>query len=269
MWFVKRGLLPGLLAVSALMIAGFALYRYGYLPRHRTTLDSADREYEVHYVWDRGMKSLRIIREPSGVEEQDNTWRSRVSLEAERIVRGLVAREKFTRAFGSFRLTIRGYEEPYLPDMRDRVRGADDLKDPDETPLMVAVSNGDKSAIQALIRSGAVVNAHDQKGWTALMIAAGSCRDDIVNILLVAGADVNGRNRDGETPLILTAPCHNIRIVRSLLAAGADVNARTRRGYTVLTYTDDCQSPPERDCIKALLKRAGARWQEFEVRGLN
>jgi ankyrin repeat protein len=154
--------------------------------------------------------------------------------------------------------------------MRDRVRGADLIKDPDETPLMQAVTRGDSKAIESLIKGGADVNAKDQKGWTALMMAAGACWndfplalarwDDIVKRLLVAGADVNARNREGETPLMIAATCGDLQIVTSLIAEGADVNARTDKGCTALTYSAYSNSPSRRDRTMVILKKAGARW---------
>lgn len=270
MWFVKRRLLLAVFLVGVLLTAGFTLYRHVYLPRYRPTLGSPRRSYEVHYVWAGGIKSLRIIREPSGVEEQDKAWRSRVTVEAERIVRELVAREGFTRAFGRIQLAFWGYEEPYLPDMRPRVGDSDLIKDPDVTPLMRAVTRRDSKAVDYLIKDGAEANTKDQKGWTALMIAAGGCWNDfavaegcwndIVKRLLAAGADVNAQNREGETPLMLAAACGDLQMVASLIAEGADVNARTSKGYTALTYSAYSHSPGARDMIMVILKKAGARW---------
>ncbi len=67
--------------------------------------------------------------------------------------------------------------------------------------VIVAVKNGDKVALRALIQKKVDVNAADPDGATALHWA--SYRDDVesADLLLRAGAKVNAANDLGVTPL--------------------------------------------------------------------
>ena len=139
----------------------------------------------------------------------------------------------------------------------------------DDLPLLQAVKNGDPTAtIEALLRSGADVNAVEADGTSALawashrdnlevaglLIRAGANVDAatdygvtalalacvnrsaaMVDRLLTAGANPNVAQWTGETPLIVCARTGAAEAVSALLSSGADVNAReTRQGHTAL-----------------------------------
>jgi len=69
------------------------------------------------------------------------------------------------------------------------------------TPLMLAVANHDTRLVEALLKKGADVNAHNSGGVTALMIAATNGRADMVQLLLKAGANATAQTERGETAL--------------------------------------------------------------------
>jgi len=89
-------------------------------------------------------------------------------------------------------------------------------------------------AVNAIIASGANVNARNNLGQTPLWIASQCGQVELAKTLIVAGADVNARTNHGQTPLWIACCYNSVRIVNTLIAAGADVNARTNNGQTQL-----------------------------------
>ena len=90
-----------------------------------------------------------------------------------------------------------------------------------DTPLMVASSNGDDYMTEKLIKAGARLNEDDYFGDTALMYAVNS--PSIVKCLLNSGADVNRCLY--KSPLITAAAESNQKTcIQYMISAGADVN---------------------------------------------
>lgn len=90
--------------------------------------------------------------------------------------------------------------------------------------LPEAAITGDVDMIQALLDSGADVNAADAKlGLTALNWAASKGRTEAVRVLLERGADVDHAAVKGFTPLVSAAVHNHKEVVARLLAAGASV----------------------------------------------
>ena len=70
------------------------------------------------------------------------------------------------------------------------------------TPLIYAISGGERDAIIALIRAGADLGAAADSGYTALMRAAAHpARAEYVTLLLEAGADPSQTDAAGDTAL--------------------------------------------------------------------
>ncbi len=107
-----------------------------------------------------------------------------------------------------------------------------------QTPLHMAASRGNASAIGFLLAAGADVNAR-QKGsaFTALHEAASWGDPEALRALLDAGADVNAREVwSNSIPLHFAV--QNVRgatgVVAALLEAGADLSVRNNLGKTAL-----------------------------------
>jgi len=83
------------------------------------------------------------------------------------------------------------------PAMRDARTGLG------STPLHMAATNPDISALQALLAAGADINAKDMDGNTPLHMAAYSNKFEHTKLLLEAGADVNAVSTGGRTPVAM------------------------------------------------------------------
>ena len=71
------------------------------------------------------------------------------------------------------------------------------------TPLHLAATNPDVTALKALLAAGANVNAKDDDGNTPLHMAAYTNRIEHAKVLLEAGADVNVVSTGGRTPMAM------------------------------------------------------------------
>lgn len=121
----------------------------------------------------------------------------------------------------------------------------------DDTRLSVASMQGDKAAVQALLKQGADVNGAQGDGTTALHWAA--YRDDVemAQSLLKAGANINGKTRVGEmTPLFLAAKNGNAAMIELLLKAGSSAKLSNSNGTTPLMLA---AASGKIDAIKVLL----------------
>ena len=83
------------------------------------------------------------------------------------------------------------------PAMRDTRTGLG------STPLHLAATNPDVTAVKALLAAGADVNAKDMDGNTPLHMAAYTNRVENAKVLLEAGADVNIVSSGGRTPMAM------------------------------------------------------------------
>ena len=97
-----------------------------------------------------------------------------------------------------------------------------------------AAQNGDKAAVQKLIRSKADVNAAQVDGATALHWAVYRDDADLLDILIRAGADVKAANSEGVTPLSMAALFGNAAVIDRLIKAGADAKQRGPNGETMV-----------------------------------
>jgi ankyrin repeat protein len=121
---------------------------------------------------------------------------------------------------------------------RATVSVASSAVEPDgTTPLHRAVHRNDIKAAEALIRSGADVNAANRYGVPPLSLAATNGNAAILDVLLKAGANPNAMQSEGETALMTAARTGIPAAVSTLLAHGADVNAKESwRGQTALMW---------------------------------
>jgi len=117
--------------------------------------------------------------------------------------------------------------------------------------LIEAASKGDSEVVEALLDSGADINARDEQNQTALHQAANRGHTAVVKFLLERGADVNAKNLFGQTPLLAPVSRGSLDTVRALLSAGADVDARS--GLTGQTPLLIVSSGPTK-VVEALLE---------------
>ncbi|XP_060520957.1 transient receptor potential channel pyrexia isoform X2 [Cylas formicarius] len=102
------------------------------------------------------------------------------------------------------------------------------------TPLHLASEQGDVESTRLLIEAGAALNSINAKHQTPLHLAALSQCSETLNLLLTKGANPNAPDIDGRTPL----HCSTVNVQRScecvrlLLSAGADPNRSDIFGYT-------------------------------------
>src|SRR3954471_4604786 len=105
--------------------------------------------------------------------------------------------------------------------------------DDDATRLIASIREGDRPAVDDILRrSQTVVMRRGRGGGTPLMAAALYGDTALVGRLLGAGAPPDDRNAAGATALMWAVP--NVAKMRLLLDAGADVNARSDDGRTAL-----------------------------------
>jgi ankyrin repeat protein len=145
-------------------------------------------------------------------------------------------------------------------------------------PIVVASESGRHALMQALVRAGADVNAHDressaggllERGGTALHDVVGSIK--MVRFLLSAGADIHARNSKGQTPLHLAALQHvHLNVFRALLKAGAEIDARDKRGVTpLMTLFQSGAEPENAHRLMQFLMSQGADLEARDAHGGN
>ncbi len=105
-----------------------------------------------------------------------------------------------------------------------------------DSPVADAAMNGDRAAVQLLLKKKADVNARQADGATALQWAA--YRDDLqlADVLIAAGANPKIPNREGATALQLASLHGSAAMMEKLLIAGAEVNERGVNGETPLMF---------------------------------
>lgn len=95
----------------------------------------------------------------------------------------------------------------------------------------------------------------DEQHQTLLMSAAIFGLEEVVDALIRTGADVNARMKNGNTALIYAARAISPGITRKLAAAGADINHADASGNTALYYA---VAGGRIDMARALLDRDDA-----------
>ena len=104
-------------------------------------------------------------------------------------------------------------------------------------PLSLAATNGNAVMLELLLKAGATADATQSEGETALMTAARTGIPAAVGTLLAHGADVNAKESwRGQTALMWAAAEGHADTIQVLLEAGAQVNARSNTGWTALLF---------------------------------
>ncbi|GFR24743.1 hypothetical protein TNCT_330431 [Trichonephila clavata] len=99
--------------------------------------------------------------------------------------------------------------EKYLVDKKD----VNVKNDKGNTPLHLAVEEGNLEAVKHLIEKGADLNVPDKHGWTPLYYAVYSGNINVVRFLIDQGADYNITDNEG-TPVYYAFQYGHVRIVK-------------------------------------------------------
>ncbi|KAL1259509.1 hypothetical protein QQF64_010086, partial [Cirrhinus molitorella] len=108
------------------------------------------------------------------------------------------------------------------------------------TPLHLAVQNGDKKLARILLKSGAEINAGDNKsGRSPLVHAVENNFTEMVSFLIESGCDVNAQSYSGNTALHSACGRGHIEIVRVLLKNGADSSLKNNHNDTAIMVANN------------------------------
>lgn len=110
------------------------------------------------------------------------------------------------------------------------------------TPLIIAVKNGQLDMVKLLLDNGVRVDVKDAGGCTALMFAAqkeDAHEFDIAKYLIDHGANVNAKDDEDHTPLMSAAETGHGQIVQLLLDNGANKNAKDSEDMSALDYAKE------------------------------
>lgn len=127
-----------------------------------------------------------------------------------------------------------------------------------------AASDGDKKAIQALLKEGIDVNIRDWDELTAFIPAASSGDLEIVKLLHKEGADINAADKDGITALMEAGVMGHTKVAEFLVEQGAEVDAMAKSGVTAMWLA---AGEGKLDTVKFLLQK-GADASNTRVDGI-
>ncbi|CAD7704674.1 unnamed protein product [Ostreobium quekettii] len=116
------------------------------------------------------------------------------------------------------------------------------------TPLYKGAENGHLDVVLALLEAGADPNRADHLGDAPLHIssaAVGAPSEDITNALLNSGADIDARGIAGLTPLMRAAYYGNLGVMKLLVNRGADVSLRSDNAFDAEQWVCWCLNDKE------------------------
>lgn len=132
------------------------------------------------------------------------------------------------------------------------------------TPLISAALSGQREAVARLLDAGASLEGRNDRGLTALHAVSFAGHAEIVSLLIDRGADVDDQdNKFGITPLHVAAEEGHLAVVELLIARGAEIEPGEINGVTPLTRA----GWKENWDVFAALKRAGAACQSRDLVG--
>ncbi|MFP4549756.1 MAG: ankyrin repeat and protein kinase domain-containing protein [Spirochaetales bacterium] len=102
------------------------------------------------------------------------------------------------------------------------------------SPLMVAVTVGNRTMVSLLLNAGADPDLLDGRLWSPLHVAVWDGDFGTAELLLEHGSDINVCGDINRSPLHYVAGEGNLDAVRFLLAAGADANVGAESNWTPL-----------------------------------
>lgn len=117
-----------------------------------------------------------------------------------------------------------------LPDLHDGSAQTEDI----HLAFFLAARNGHHKAASLLATRGACIKTTEKDGRTAFIIAVEEGHSKVLEILLHFNADISERTKDGESALFAAARGGNVQVVRMLLEKGANIFETNEEGQTAL-----------------------------------
>ncbi len=128
-----------------------------------------------------------------------------------------------------------------------------------ESPLMLAVFNGDLDLADQMIKKGADVN---KTGWTPLHYAATKGHLPLISLLIENHAYIDAESPNGSTPLMMASMYGSAEAVKLLLDEGADPLLTNQQGLTAIQFAQRVSRQDVADMIAKSVrgKRPAGQW---------
>ncbi len=128
-----------------------------------------------------------------------------------------------------------------------------------ESPLMLAVFNGDLDLASQMIKKGADVN---KTGWTPLHYAATKGHLALISLLIENHAYIDAESPNGSTPLMMASMYGTAEAVKLLLDEGADPLLKNQQGLTAIQFAQRVNRKDVADMIARSVrgKRPAGQW---------
>jgi quinoprotein dehydrogenase-associated probable ABC transporter substrate-binding protein len=139
-----------------------------------------------------------------------------------------------------------------------------------ETPLHLAVINGDDELIKVLIKRGAHVDGPDSDGYTPVALAAARNKVRAIKLLVAAGAAIEAPIPGGYTPLFVAVAQGKLAGAEALIDLGAKCDVVQGPQHLSLLMAIATQAPPDRRIVQIMQKVEPAQIaQELIKHGAN
>lgn len=115
--------------------------------------------------------------------------------------------------------------------------------------LLIASKYGHYEIVKHLIDEGADPEIRDKFGFTPILMAITENRIDVLATLLGYGVLLERRDDNYDTPILAAIRCNNLDAVRMLISAGSDLTVKTKDDKSIFSLADELKNE---DIIKTL-----------------
>jgi len=147
-------------------------------------------------------------------------------------------------------------ESTLVPPSNPQVTSVNQRDSFENTPLLLAVNEGDEAAVRSQLNQGANTNHQNLSGFTPLLAALSKGYLSLACLLLKHGADPNISNVEGVYPLHFAVASGDEPTILELLKNGAFLNVQDEEGDSILHWAI---REGREDTLACLLKRAGVQ----------